>query len=35
MKIAVIGTGHMGAWFARELAQEGHTLAVFDKNPEI
>lgn len=34
MKIAVIGTGHMGAWFARELANEGHQVAVFDRNQE-
>jgi len=34
MKIVVIGAGHMGAWFARELGQEGHDIAVFDKHPE-
>lgn len=32
MKIAVIGTGHMGKWFVNELAS-GHTLAVFDQTP--
>ncbi len=30
MKIAIIGIGHMGEWFARELLNEGHTVAVFD-----
>ena len=34
MKIVVIGVGHMGSWFARELANEGNEVAVFDKNPE-
>ncbi len=33
MKIAVIGAGHMGGWFARELIKDKHTLAVFDLNP--
>jgi prephenate dehydrogenase len=33
MKIAVIGVGHMGSWFAKELTNEGHTVAVFDRNP--
>jgi len=34
MRIAVIGTGHMGAWFAREFARDRHEVAVFDRNPE-
>jgi prephenate dehydrogenase len=34
MKIAVIGAGHMGSWFAIELAKEGHDVAVFDQNPD-
>ena len=34
MRIAVIGTGHMGSWFARELARDRHEVAVFDRNPE-
>ncbi len=34
LKIAVIGTGHMGSWFARELDRDGHNVAVFDQNPE-
>ncbi len=29
MKIALIGTGHMGSWFARELSEE-HEVAVYD-----
>ena len=34
MKIAVIGTGHMGSWFAKELAADEKTVAIFDKHPE-
>ncbi len=34
MKIAVIGIGHMGGWFARELAKDDNQLAVFDLDPE-
>ena len=34
LKIVVIGTGHMGAWFARELERDGHDVAVFDHKPE-
>lgn len=34
MKIAVIGAGHVGGWFARELIKDGHELAVFDLNPQ-
>ncbi len=33
MNIAVIGIGHMGEWFARELLKEGHEVAVFDLDP--
>lgn len=33
MKIAVIGTGHMGSWFIRVLS-ETHELAVHDRNPD-
>jgi prephenate dehydrogenase len=33
MNIAVIGTGHMGSWFARELFNDGHEITVFDRNP--
>jgi len=33
MRIAVIGTGNMGSWFARELCKD-HEIAVYDKNPE-
>ena len=33
LNIAVIGTGHMGSWFARELDRDGHDVAVFDQNP--
>ena len=29
MKIALIGTGHMGSWFARELMSD-HEVAVYD-----
>lgn len=32
MRIAIIGTGHMGSWFVRELA-EGHQVAVYDSDP--
>lgn len=32
MKIAVIGVGHMGSWFAKELANDGNEVAIFDKN---
>jgi prephenate dehydrogenase len=32
MKIVVIGVGHMGSWFAKELADDGNEVAVFDKN---
>lgn len=32
--VAVIGTGHMGSWLARELASDGHRVVVFDQNPE-
>lgn len=35
MKIAVIGVGHMGRWFARELASDGNDVAVFDIKPEV
>lgn len=34
MNIAILGTGHMGAWFAHELIHDGHDVAVFDRNPE-
>lgn len=34
MNIAVIGVGHMGAWFARELINEEHEVAVFDLDQE-
>ncbi|MBD3324495.1 prephenate dehydrogenase/arogenate dehydrogenase family protein [candidate division KSB3 bacterium] len=34
MKIAVLGAGHMGRWFARELLTEGHEIAVFDVDPD-
>ncbi len=34
MKIAVIGTGHMGGWFAGELANDGNMTAVFDLDPQ-
>ena len=34
MKIAVIGAGNMGRWFARELAKDGNELAVFDLDPK-
>ena len=34
MNIAVIGTGHMGGWFAQELAKEGNQVAVFDLDPQ-
>ena len=30
MRIAVIGAGHMGGWFAQELAKDGNNVAVFD-----
>ncbi|GAK56481.1 prephenate dehydrogenase [Candidatus Vecturithrix granuli] len=33
MKIAIIGAGHVGGWFARELIKDGHELAIFDLNP--
>lgn len=33
MKIAIIGAGHMGGWFAQELSQDGHEVAVFDVKP--
>lgn len=33
MKIAVIGTGHMGSWFIRELTPD-HDVAVYDKDPK-
>jgi 3-hydroxyisobutyrate dehydrogenase-like beta-hydroxyacid dehydrogenase len=33
MKIAVIGAGHVGGWFARELIKDGHDIAIFDLNP--
>jgi prephenate dehydrogenase len=33
-KIAVIGTGHMGSWFAREFAHDGHDVVVFDRDSE-
>ena len=31
MKIAVIGAGHMGSWFARELIHDGNDVAIFDR----
>ncbi len=34
MRIAVIGVGHMGSWFAKELANDGNEVAVFDKNSD-
>ncbi len=34
MKIAVIGIGHMGGWFAKELASDGHEIVVFDLDKE-
>lgn len=34
MNIAVIGTGHMGGWFAQELAKEGNQVVVFDLDPQ-
>ncbi|GAK52305.1 chorismate mutase/prephenate dehydratase [Candidatus Moduliflexus flocculans] len=34
MNIAVIGAGHMGGWFAQELAKEGNQVAVFDLDPQ-
>ncbi len=34
MKVAVIGTGHMGGWFAVELVNDGHVVTVFDLHPE-
>lgn len=34
MNIAVIGAGHMGGWFARELAKEGNSVALFDIDPQ-
>ena len=30
MKIGVIGAGRMGTWFANELLESGHEVAVFD-----
>lgn len=33
MRIAVIGAGHMGGWFARELMKEEHDVAIFDVDP--
>ncbi|MCP4214590.1 MAG: prephenate dehydrogenase [bacterium] len=33
MRIAVIGTGHMGMWFIRELAKS-HPVAVFDTDSQ-
>lgn len=33
MKIALIGTGHMGSWFARELMSD-HEVAVYDTEAE-
>ena len=32
MKIAVIGAGHMGSWFARELLHDGNDVAIFDRD---
>ena len=34
MKVAVIGAGHMGAWFASEFIKDGHEVAIFDLNSE-
>jgi 6-phosphogluconate dehydrogenase len=34
MKIAMIGLGRMGGNMARRLIQGGHTVVVFDRNPE-
>lgn len=34
MKIAVIGIGHMGGWFAAEFIKEEHEVTVFDLDPE-
>ena len=34
MKIAVIGVGHMGSWFAKEFAADGNQIAVFDAEPQ-
>lgn len=34
MNIAVIGAGHMGGWFAQELAKEGNQVAAFDLDPQ-
>ncbi len=30
MRIAIIGTGHMGGWLAQTLAARGHEVAVYD-----
>ena len=34
MKIAIIGAGKMGAWFAKFFQGEGYTVIVSDKNLE-
>jgi prephenate dehydrogenase len=34
MRIVVIGVGHMGGWFAKELTAEGNKVAVFDTDPQ-
>lgn len=33
MKIAIIGTGHMGSWLAKELSK-AHEIAVYNRHPE-
>ena len=35
MKIAVVGSGFSGAVIARELAQAGHRIDVFDARPHL
>lgn len=32
MKIAIIGAGHMGSWFASELVKDDNEVAVFDRD---
>ena len=34
MKIAIIGAGHMGSWFASELIKDDNEVAVFDLDPQ-
>ena len=32
MKIAVIGAGSMGSWFARQFLERNHSVKIYDKN---